>query len=55
MGKNDEEKQEDMIAEFYPHIFDSIKDIPVPDNKQIKDPKTYQKSLDEWIVRKLHL
>ena len=50
---NDVNTQEKMIAQQYPHAFDQVKDIPIPNEAQLKNPYSYMRVLNEWIEKKL--
>ena len=50
---DDEAKQEDMIAQYMPVMYDILKDIPKPTKQQIKNPKLYMPEINKWIEKKL--
>ncbi|MBP3784888.1 MAG: hypothetical protein J6I68_16760 [Butyrivibrio sp.] len=51
---DDYDTREEMISEYYPNIYDSVSDIPIPTAKQVKNPNLYADVINVWIEKKVH-
>ena len=51
--EDDFETRDSMIEETLPTMFDSVKDVPIPTEEQLKDPASFKETLQNWIDEKL--